>query len=167
MSEYDLEEFCCHIISAIVLIYLANSNEYNMLTAYGIDKEKKSEIFDDLMQDLISLFTQKGYNEKQDEIYNEHGKQVYNSLQKYSLFFNIYAYNENIQHSSHIETINFIDFFDSKKHYAIFQKRESNLDRWCSYIIIMDQRKGIYNFLEELIFAEIRNRKIVLGYRDG
>lgn len=155
LEDKCLEAFCQHVISALVLVYLANCSEFNLLTAYGIENEGKSEIFDELMRDLVSLCTAECYNKSGEQ----RDKIVYNKLQKYSLFFNICAYDENMQHLGRMDAISIVDFFDTQKQFAILQMRESTVDRWCSYLILIDNRKGrgIHSALERLIFA--RNKK--------
>ncbi len=155
LSEKNLEKFCQHILSAVVLIYIANCNELNFMTVYGKEDEITPIIFDDLMQKLVSICNEIDYNgNKVDKV----SCNVLDSLKRYSTFFKIRTYRENLASSAAEDDISLVDFFDSRRHFAIVQKRESTESSWTSYLIYV-RKQEIYKFFEELIFTRNKKKK--------
>lgn len=147
-----LKELNSQIISAILLCFLACREEYNRITAYGIDNANVSNKFNELIDNIVLYLRGMSYNSGKEEIDQGIGK-LYTKLQEKSLFYNICVYDENFQRSK--GTINFAEFCESTRRFAILQMRKSAMDNWNSYLVEINNigNDNVCSELERLIFA--------------
>ena len=154
-----LKELNSQIISTILLCFLACREEYNRITAYGIDNVNKSNKYNKLIEDIVLYLREMSYNSGIEEINQGVGK-LYTKLQEKSVFYNICVYDENLQRSQ--GSINFAEFCDATRRFAILQMRKSAMDNWNSYLVeISNNGNGnVCSELEKLIFARSSEEKI-------
>lgn len=145
-----LKELNSQIISAILLCFLACREEYNRITAYGIDNTNVSNKFNELIDDIVSYLGDMSYNNDIKEV-GQDTRRLYTKLQEKSLFYNICVYDENLQRSK--GTINFAEFCNIKRRFAILQMRKSAMDNWSSYLVEINGENNVCSELERLIFA--------------
>ena len=153
-----LKELNSQIVSAILLCFLACRDEYNRITAYGIDNADMSNKFNKLIDDIVSYLGNMVYNDSVEEI--DHGTgNLYTKLQETSLFYNICVYDENLQRSK--GSINFAEFCKATRRFAILQMRKSAMDNWSSYLVEIDikEKDNVCVALENLIFARNSEEK--------
>lgn len=146
------------IISAILLCFLACREEYNRITAYGIDNANVSNKFNELINNIVLYLNKMSYNNSRKEILQGTGR-LYTELQEKSLFYNICVYDENLQRSK--GSINFAEFCKTTRRFAMLQMRKSAMDNWNSYLIEINvgDKDNVCSALEKLIFARSSGEK--------
>lgn len=145
----ELTSLCEQIISAAVLAYLSKRDEYNELTAFGVDRDKRKNGWEELIKEIIKVLS-----EDDEEI-----RKVSDALRDISQFFNIVVYDEKLVRPSSRSAINFAEFFNENESFAILQKRENRKSVWYSYLIKIENNCGCCAKIRELIFAKDKELK--------